>query len=136
MEEKILKGKKNGMKVLLAVILVYVLDIALFAVSVGHVESSANPLWIAMLVVSILIFFTAWIFLCGLKVLKPQEALVLTLFGKYVGTLKENGFYYVNPFCTGVNPAAKTRLNQSGDVSETGNLSALAVQGSGVNVTT
>lgn len=124
------------MKVLLAVILVYVLDIALFAVSVGHVESSANPLWIAMLVVSILIFFTAWIFLCGLKVLKPQEALVLTLFGKYVGTLKENGFYYVNPFCTGVNPAAKTRLNQSGDVSETGNLSALAVQGSGVNVTT
>lgn len=136
MEEKILKGKKNGMKVLLAVILVYVLDIALFAVSVGHVESSANPLWIAMLIVSILLFFTAWIFLCGLKVLKPQEALVLTLFGKYVGTLKENGFYYVNPFCTGVNPAAKTRLNQSGDVSETGNLSALAVQGSGVNVTT
>ncbi len=136
MEEKILKGKKNGMKVLLAVILVYVLDIALFAVSVGHVESSANPLWIAMLVVSILLFFTAWIFLCGLKVLKPQEALVLTLFGKYVGTLKENGFYYVNPFCTGVNPAAKTRLNQSGDVSETGNLSALTVQGSGVNVTT
>lgn len=136
MEEKILKGKKNGMKVLLAVILVYVLDIALFAVSVGHVESSANPLWIATLVVSILLFFTAWIFLCGLKVLKPQEALVLTLFGKYVGTLKENGFYYVNPFCTGVNPAAKTRLNQSGDVSETGNLSALAVQGSGVNVTT
>lgn len=136
MEEKILKGKKNGMKILLAVILVYVLDIALFAVSVGHVESSANPLWIAMLIVSILLFFTAWIFLCGLKVLKPQEALVLTLFGKYVGTLKENGFYYVNPFCTGVNPAAKTRLNQSGDVSETGNLSALAVQGSGVNVTT
>lgn len=124
------------MKILLAVILVYVLDIALFAVSVGHVESSANPLWIAMLIVSILLFFTAWIFLCGLKVLKPQEALVLTLFGKYVGTLKENGFYYVNPFCTGVNPAAKTRLNQSGDVSETGNLSALAVQGSGVNVTT
>lgn len=34
----------------------------------------------------------------GLKVLKPQEALVLTLFGKYVGTLKDAGFYYVNPF--------------------------------------
>lgn len=34
----------------------------------------------------------------GIKVLKPQEALVLTLFGKYVGTLKEEGIYYVNPF--------------------------------------
>ena len=50
-----------------------------------------------------------WIFLCGLKVLKPQEALVLTLFGKYIGTLKGEGFYYVNPFCTAVNPAAKTQ---------------------------
>lgn len=48
--------------------------------------------------------------------LKPQEALVLTLFGKYVGTLKNDGFYWVNPFCTAVNPAAKTKLNQSGDV--------------------
>ena len=52
----------------------------------------------------------------GLKVLKPQEALVLTLFGKYIGTLKGEGFYWVNPFCSAVNPAANTDLNQSGDV--------------------
>lgn len=57
-----------------------------------------------------------WIPFLGLKVLRPQEALVLTLFGKYIGTLKDNGFYYVNPFCTSVNPASKTRLSQSGDV--------------------
>jgi regulator of protease activity HflC (stomatin/prohibitin superfamily) len=53
---------------------------------------------------------------CGFKVIKPQEALVLTLFGKYTGTLKEPGFYFVNPFSSAVNPAAKTRLGQSGDV--------------------
>ena len=47
---------------------------------------------------------------------QAQEALVLTLFGKYVGTLKGEGFYYVNPFCSSVNPAANTRLSQSGDV--------------------
>ena len=41
---------------------------------------------------------------------------MLTLFGKYIGTLKEEGFYFVNPFCTAVNPAAKTKLSQSGDV--------------------
>ena len=41
---------------------------------------------------------------------------MLTLFGNYVGTLKDDGFYWVNPFCTAVNPAAKTKLNQSGDV--------------------
>ncbi|MDO4739680.1 MAG: SPFH domain-containing protein, partial [Eubacteriales bacterium] len=49
-------------------------------------------------------------------VLGPQEALVLTLFGKYVGTLKGDGFFWVNPFCGSVNPAARTKLNQSGDV--------------------
>ena len=41
---------------------------------------------------------------------------MLTLFGKYVGTLKGDGFYWVNPFCTAVNPAAATHLRQSGDV--------------------
>ena len=45
---------------------------------------------------------------------------MLTLFGRYYGTLKGEGYYYVNPFCTGVNPAAKTRLSQSGDVKTLG----------------
>ena len=61
---------------------------------------------------------TAWIPLIGLRVLKPNEALVLTLFGKYVGTIKGAGFYAINPFCIAVNPAAKTKLNQSGDVGD------------------
>lgn len=38
------------------------------------------------------------IMLPGFKLLKPQEAMVLTVFGKYIGTLKGAGFYYVNPF--------------------------------------
>ncbi|MBR2067160.1 MAG: SPFH domain-containing protein, partial [Solobacterium sp.] len=54
--------------------------------------------------------------LLGLKVLKPQEALVLTLFGKYTGTLKGEGFYFVNPFSQAINPASHTKLSQSGDV--------------------
>ena len=59
--------------------------------------------------------------------IRPQEALVLTLFGKYVGTLKEEGFYFVNPFCVSVNPAAKTKLNQSGDVDSGSGTSLSAV---------
>ena len=61
---------------------------------------------------------SCWFVILGLKVLKPQEALVLTLFGRYKGTLKGEGFYFVNPFCQAVNPAAGTKLSQSGDVSE------------------
>jgi len=40
------------------------------------------------------------ILLTGLKVLKPNEARVLTFFGKYAGTLKGPGFFYINPFYT------------------------------------
>ena len=67
-------------------------------------------------VLGVLYVSLGWIALCGLRILKPQEALVLTLFGKYIGTLKGEGFYYVNPFCSAVNPAANTKLSQSGDV--------------------
>lgn len=76
-----------------------------------------------LLVIGIIWLVIGWVPFCGLKILKPQEALVLTLFGKYVGTLKGDGFYYVNPFCSSVNPAAKTKLSQSGDV-KTNSLSA------------
>ena len=81
----------------------------------------------ALLVISIVWVCLGWIPYCGLKVLKPQEALVLTLFGKYVGTLKNEGFYYVNPFCTSVNPAADTHLHQSGDVDNSASKSALSL---------
>jgi regulator of protease activity HflC (stomatin/prohibitin superfamily) len=74
------------------------------------------PFLIPFFIVAILWVCLGWIFWCGLKVLKPQEALVLTLFGKYIGTLKGEGFYFVHPFSSAVNPAAKTKLNQSGDV--------------------
>lgn len=42
----------------------------------------------------------------GLKILQPNEALVLTLFGKYYGTLRGAGFFFVNPFTAAFNPAA------------------------------
>lgn len=40
----------------------------------------------------------------GYKMLKPQEAMVLTVFGKYIGTLRGAGFHYVNPFAQSVTP--------------------------------
>ena len=121
MEEKILQTKKNGMVMLLLILLGYVVFTALFVYSLILLDTSLFP-GILLMALSIL-YWVAGIFLfCGLKVLKPQEALVLTLFGDYIGTLKGQGFYWVNPFCTAVNPAAGTKLSQSGDVNsgETG----------------
>ena len=115
MNEKVLNNKKNGMLVLLAVLLGYIIA-ALGVVGMGFFGRRLGALFVPVMVVLIAWLSLGWILLCGLKVLKPQEALVLTLFGKYTGTLKGEGFYWVNPFCAAVNPAAKTKLNQSGDV--------------------
>ncbi len=109
MQEKIITGRKYGMAVLLGYLALLVA--AVLVIVYGAVRGRVFFIVLGVLYVSL-----GWIALCGLRVLKPQEALVLTLFGKYVGTLKGEGFYYVNPFCSSVNPAANTRLSQSGDV--------------------
>lgn len=109
MTEKILENKKNGMKALLGIFGVYVL--AILTIIAGAMAGSDILILMGLIVMCI-----AWFPLCGLRILKPQEALVLTLFGKYIGTIKGEGFYWVNPFCTSFNPAAKTKLSQSGDV--------------------
>ena len=120
MEEKLYKGKKNGMLVLILTILLYAAAIGGIVFAAIELEKEFSVLMTVIMVIAIVwVAIIGWIPLCGLKVLRPQEALVLTLFGKYIGTLKGDGFYWVNPFCSSVNPAAKTRLSQSGDVRTT-----------------
>ncbi len=109
MKEIVLQNKKNGMVMLL-------LTLVLYAVAIVGLIFGAMSSNVPIIVVAVIWISLGWILFCGLKTLKPQEALVLTLFGNYVGTLRNEGFYFVNPFCTGFNPAAKTKLNQSGDV--------------------
>ena len=126
MNEKVISGTQNGMLALILIILGYLFGILLFVLGIN---GSA-----ILMIVGMLIMFLGWIPFLGLKVLKPQEALVLTLFGKYIGTLKNAGFYFVNPFCSAVNPAARTHLNQSGDVNSDNSSVVVTTNGSGANV--
>ena len=112
MTEKILSTKKNGMAMMMLFIVLYLA--AFLGIPASPAVGGGAGLLIGI-ISGIWITF-GWIGFMGLKVLRPQEALVLTLFGKYKGTLKGDGFYWVNPFCTAVNPAANTKLRQSGDV--------------------
>ena len=130
MKETILTGRKLGLPVLLLTLLVFILAVLGCIFGGIMIEDGGSA---ALLVVSIVALCLCWLPLPGLKVLKPQEALVLTLFGKYVGTLKGDGFYFVNPFCVSVNPAAKTKLNQSGDVKTA--VAAAAAGGTGAEMT-
>ena len=116
MQEKVLANKKNGMVALVGISLLYLLALAAMIYGIIQIEKGKGVLYIVLAVVGGIWTCVGWIPYIGLKILKPQEALVLTLFGKYVGTIKGDGFFFVNPFCSSVNPAAKTKLNQSGDV--------------------
>lgn len=125
MEERILSTKKNGMLVMLLTIVLYLAAIGVTVAGGILLDQTNNPV---LLIIGIVYLLLGWIPFMGLKVLKPQEALVLTLFGKYVGTLKDDGFYFVNPFCTSINPAAKTKLSQSGDVDGHGKVQTLSLK--------
>jgi len=73
-----------------------------------------TPLRIAGAIVGLVYLCLVGPFLfAGLKVLKPNEALVLTLFGKYHGCLREAGFYFVNPFVAAVHPAGTHDLSSA-----------------------
>ncbi|MCL2058109.1 MAG: SPFH domain-containing protein [Oscillospiraceae bacterium] len=112
----------NGMAALVATILTMLVSI-LFVI-IGGIWMAAGggrqPFGVILLIIGILYICTGWIFFLGLKVIKPNEAIVLTLFGKYYGTIKREGFYYVNPFVSAVNPAANYKSTTSGAMEKSG----------------
>ena len=110
MTEKLINSKPNGVLALILIELTIVLGIFIFIMGVG----SEN---IFGIIIGPLLIVIAALTHAGLKVVKPQEAMVLTLFGNYTGTIKEPDFYFVNPFSVAVTPANHTRLGQSSDVS-------------------
>lgn len=59
---------------------------------------------------SVILVIVEIFLLTGFRILEPQEALVFTLFGKYYGTLKNPGFYWVLPLASSVPPFQKISL--------------------------
>lgn len=68
-------------------------------------DGAGLALGVALMVAGFILIFVFAILMAGLKVVHPNEARVFTLFGKYYGTLKEAGFFYVHPFASTFSPA-------------------------------
>ena len=98
-QEKILKAKSGWGMLILSLILV-VAGVVVCALS-SQVKSE-----LLLIVPGVIVILVGALLLLGLKTVNPNEAIVLTLFGKYYGTLKQDGFFWVNPFSTAFNPAA------------------------------
>jgi len=106
-EEKVLHPQ-NGWAALILTTLVYLANFGLLFFAAFQMEAENYALGIPLLVFSILYLSFGWVWYLGLKILRPNEALVLTLFGKYIGSVKTEGFFFVNPFCQAINPAAES----------------------------
>ena len=115
-EEKNLRAV-SGMFMLLLNTLLMLASVAAVVIGIIRIAEEFSALWITLII-------AGFVYLCligpvlyaGLKILKPNEALVLTLFGKYYGTLKGDGFFFVNPLATAVNPAAGSTTLTSASV--------------------
>lgn len=117
MEEKTLRGG-SGMLMLLLFSLLYIAALALVILFATKDILLPMGLCVAYLCLG-------WLPFLGLRILRPNEAYVLTLFGKYHGTLRGPGFFYVNPFVSAINPAAGTSVSTG----ETGSMEEVSVMG-------
>ena len=104
--EKQLNPLSGGL-MLFVIIAGLLASIGAFIFGCGTAASEENvALGVTCIIVSCILVTIFCIMFAGLKVLNPNEALVLTLFGKYYGTISKPGFHFVNPLVTAVNPAA------------------------------
>ena len=64
------------------------------------IASLSGSLLIACIILSVLLFIINCIFWAGFVLIEPNEACVMIFFGKYEGTIKDNGYFWVNPLYT------------------------------------
>lgn len=107
--------KANGAAALFGIIIGEILAIAMVIRS-GLILDGTIPLptvsgGIGLFIGIVLIIVFSTLF-AGLKVVHPNEAAVYTFFGKYYGTIKKAGFYYINPFTVCYNPSATSVLGE------------------------
>ena len=106
-EEKILKPIKGFVPLFLIIVFILASIGLMILGGILIDEYDSYVLGGVSLGLGILLCIASCISFAGLKVINPNEAIVLSLFGKYIGTIYENGFWYVNPFASAIYPQAK-----------------------------
>lgn len=96
--------RANGMPVLLISLIGLLACVALFITSMVTENTLSDTLSLCLCIVSVIGAVICIIILAGLHIVNPNEAIVMTLFGQYYGTIKKQGFYWTNPFVTLVAP--------------------------------
>lgn len=103
-EEQELKPLSGGLMLML-VLAGLAVSTLLFVFGIINLSNGSSLSGGIMLALGCILMVVFCIMFGGFHILNPNEALVMTLFGKYYGTIKKEGFYYTNPFAGGINPA-------------------------------
>ncbi len=119
--------KENPVRSASGIPMLLVLLAALLAGAYFFVTGINNsaPLWILL---GVLVAVVAFFCLFGLYMVEPNQAAVLSLFGKYVGTVHENGLRWNNPFYS------KKKISQRVRNFESGKLKVNELEGSPIEI--
>jgi len=85
----------NGILVLLLVLAVFIASLAGLIWTAKNAEPDLRGAWIAFWVFVLIVDVLCW---AGFFTVQPNQGVVLTLFGKYIGTVKQPGLRFANPF--------------------------------------
>ncbi len=97
--------EKNGWLMLAVVFFLMLAAIALVIAGIALADKFSQDSYVGITFAGVALLIVSIVMSAGFKLLQPNEAYVFTLFGKYYGALKREGFFWVNPFCSSVNPA-------------------------------
>ena len=96
----------NGYRAAIYAVISFVLGIA----SIVNGNYQVSP---AFIFLGIILFVVTVFLLKGLTIVDPNYSIVLTFFGKYVGTLKENGLQFVNPLYSKLKVSLRSQSMES-----------------------
>jgi regulator of protease activity HflC (stomatin/prohibitin superfamily) len=95
--EEVFKGVKLPGIPMLLFNLAFLIGIVVFLVWLIN-SYITGPVLVALILLDVVMFIFNLIFWGGFMQIEPNEARVMIFFGKYEGTVKQNGFFWVNPF--------------------------------------
>lgn len=101
-EQEFNAGYLNGFLMIL-------IDIVLWGAFVYNLVCAIDYESPSLAGVAVVVFLAAVTFSCGFSMLEPNEAKVLTFFGRYVGTFRKTGFYWINPLMSSKKVSLRAR---------------------------
>ncbi|MEN8904566.1 MAG: SPFH domain-containing protein [Clostridiales bacterium] len=106
------KKTHRGLHFMIITFVLLIIDVFIFVKTVQTLETPILTN-VVLFIFSIILFIVICIMFSGFFTLQPNEAAVLILFGEYKGTVKDDGWHFVNPFNTVKKISLRSRTFES-----------------------